>query len=76
MQDEGQAIMDLSDEFIGFGGDDRESLEIASVRPLPRIPDAGEGERSRFGESDGVDALDGLGWFRPTAAQAGTSCYR
>jgi hypothetical protein len=68
--------VDGGDEFVGFGCNDREGLEVGSVRPLPGVPDAGEGERSGFGESDGVDALDGLGWFRPTAAQAGTSCYR
>ena len=63
--------MDLSDELIGLGGDDREGLEIASVRPLPRVPDAGEGERSRFSESDGEDALDGFGCFYLLGRQAG-----
>jgi hypothetical protein len=52
--------MDGDDELIGLGGDDREGLEAATVRSLPRVPDAGEGKGPGFGERDGEDALDGL----------------
>jgi hypothetical protein len=45
MQDESEAIVNLRDELVGFGGDDCEGLEVSTIRPLPCVPDAGEGER-------------------------------
>ena len=53
--------MDGGDEFVGFGCNDREGLEVGSVRPLPGVLDAGKCEGPRPGESDGEDAFDGLG---------------
>lgn len=50
VQDQGEAIVDLCDEFVGFGRDQGEGLEASSVRPLPRVPDGGEGKRAGFGE--------------------------
>jgi hypothetical protein len=44
VQDQGEAIVDLCDEFVGFGRDQGEGLEPGSVRPLPRVPDGGECE--------------------------------
>jgi hypothetical protein len=38
---------------LEFGGDQGEGLEPGTVGPLPRVPDAGEGKRSGFGEGDG-----------------------
>jgi hypothetical protein len=54
--------LDLRDELVGFGGDQGEGLEAGTVGPLPRIPDAGEGKGAWFGEGDGKDAFDPLGW--------------
>ena len=61
VQDEGKTVVDLRDEFVGFGGNQGEGLEVGSVRPLPGVPDAGEGERAGLGQGDVEDALDGLG---------------
>ena len=61
MQDESKTIVDLGDEFIGFGGNQGERLKVCSIRPLPCLPNAGEGERAGLGQSDVEDALDGLG---------------
>jgi hypothetical protein len=63
VQDEGKTVVDLGDEFIGFGGNQGERLKVCSIRPLLCVPNAGEGERARLGQSDVEDALDGLGRF-------------
>jgi hypothetical protein len=49
VKDEGEPIVDLRDQLVRFGGDDCEGLEVRSIRPLPSVPDAGEGERSGYG---------------------------
>ena len=63
VQDEGKTVVDLSDEFIGFGGNQGERLKVCSIRPLPCVPNAREAERVGLGQSDVEDALDGLGRF-------------
>ena len=63
MQDEGKTVVDLGDEFIGFGCNQGERLKVCSIRPLPCVPNAGEGERAGLGQSDVEDALDGRGPF-------------
>jgi hypothetical protein len=57
MQDEGKTVVDLGDEFIGFGGNQGERLKVCSIRPLPCVPNAGEGERAGLGQCDVEDAL-------------------
>ena len=72
--------MDQRDELVGFGGDQGEGLEAASVRPLPRVPDVGEGKGSRFNNGDCEDALDGLrslllpGWLGRRAKEITGTC--
>lgn len=56
--------MNLRDKFVGLRRHQGKGFEIGSVRPLPGIPDAGEGEGSRLGGGDGEHALDGLGCLR------------
>ena len=74
--------MDLSDELIGLGGDDREGLEIASVRPLPRVPDAGEANgpgsvrvmaKTRLTGLAGFDFFRGAGVPKRSIDPSGTS---
>jgi hypothetical protein len=50
MQDEGETIVDLRNEFVGFGGDQGEGFEAGTIGPLPRVPDACEGKGAGFGE--------------------------
>jgi hypothetical protein len=64
VQDESKTIVNLRYEFVRFGGNQGVCLEAGTVGPLPRVPDAGEGKRSEFGEGDGENTLDGLGGLR------------
>jgi hypothetical protein len=64
VQDESETVMDLRDEFIRLRRYDCEDLEVGAVRPLPCVPDAGEGERPRLRGGDGEDAFDRLRCFR------------
>jgi hypothetical protein len=61
VQDEGETIVNLSDEFVGFGGNEGEGLEPGTIRPLPRVPNTGKGKCPRFDGSDGEDTLSGRG---------------
>jgi hypothetical protein len=73
VQDENKTIVNLREEFVRFGGDQGVCLEAGTVGLLPRVPDAGEGKRFRFGEGDGETRLMGLAtlglyWALPVAA--------
>lgn len=76
VQDEGEAVVYLRDEFVGFGGDQGEGLKAGAVGPLPRVPDACEGEGSGFDGGDGEDAFDGLGCFYLLCRFDGQRCAK